>query len=145
MTEKRKVYPNQRVLDIKKEPADKQHKFTCNNLEALGTAARRLQSKGGFKLYMYLAKNQAIENFVLYSSNFCEWSGLGIAAYNTAFNELVKEGFLIPKDETKVKETHFTFYDKSQKAAEGIAINIPKEKVKEIQEQIASVEEGFNF
>ena len=53
--------PNQRVLTIHKEPTDKQHKYTLNNLEAMGEAARRLQSKAGFKLYMYLAKNQPTE------------------------------------------------------------------------------------
>ena len=77
--------PNQRVLTIHKEPTDKQHKYTCNSLEALGEAAKRLQSKGGFKLYMYLAKNQDKYNFALSSSDFCNWSGLGIAAYRTAF------------------------------------------------------------
>ena len=42
--------PNQRVLTIHKDPTDKQHKYTVNNLEAMGEAARRLQSKAGFKL-----------------------------------------------------------------------------------------------
>ena len=50
--------PNQRLLTVSKEPTNKANLFTANNLEALGQAAKRLQSKGGFKLYMYLAKNQ---------------------------------------------------------------------------------------
>lgn len=49
--------PNQRTITVSKEKTDKQHRYTANNLEALDEAARRLQSKGGFKLYMYLAKN----------------------------------------------------------------------------------------
>ena len=49
--------PNQREVTVAKEPTDKAHKYTANNLAALDEAARRLQSKGGFKLYMYLAKN----------------------------------------------------------------------------------------
>ena len=100
--------PNQRVLTIHKEPTDKQHKFTCNSLEALGEAAKRLQSKGGFKLYMYLAKNQDKYNFALSSSDFCNWSGLGIAAYRTAFEELEKQGYLIINGSST---NNYIFYD----------------------------------
>lgn len=49
--------PNQREITVAKAPTDKTHLYTANNLDALDEAARRLQSKGGFKLYMYLAKN----------------------------------------------------------------------------------------
>ena len=116
--------PNQRVLTIHKEPTDKQHKFTCNSLEALGEAAKRLQSKGGFKLYMYLAKNQDKYNFALSSSDFCNWSGLGIAAYRTAFEELEKQGYLIINGSST---NNYIFYDKAQKedeAAQKDNINI---------------------
>lgn len=142
--------PNQRVLTIHKEPTDKEHKYTVNNLEAMGEAARRLQSKGGFKLYMYLAKNQDKYNFALSSTDFCAWSGLGIAAYRTAFEELEKQGYLIPKDSTKEKETIFTFYDKSQTddnaaANDNVTIETPVEKVEEVQLVQKKVDEGFKF
>ena len=58
--------PNQREVTVAKEPTDKAHKYTANNLAALDEAARRLQSKGGFKLYMYLAKNLNIILIVIY-------------------------------------------------------------------------------
>lgn len=128
--------PNQRVLTISKQPTDKAHLYTCNNLEALGQAARALQSKGGFKLYMYLAKNQDKYNFALYSSDFLNWSGLGIAAYNSAFKELIEKGYLIPRDASKEKETIYTFYDKSAKVEEEettIIIENPTEKVEEMK------------
>ena len=146
--------PNQRVLTIHKEPTDKQHKYTCNSLEALGEAAKRLQSKGGFKLYMYLAKNQPTEvtrrEWVLSSADFCNWSGAGIAAYRTAFKELEEEGYLIPKDKTKDKETIYTFFDKSQKedikaAHDNVIIEIPIEKVEEVQQLQEQVASGFVF
>ena len=135
--------PNQRVLTIHKEPTDKQHKYTCNSLEALGEAAKRLQSKGGFKLYMYLAKNQDKYNFALSSSDFCNWSGLGIAAYRTAFEELEKQGYLIINGSST---NNYIFYDKAQKEDEAaekdnINITIPTEKVEEVQqlqEQVAA-------
>ena len=146
--------PNQRVLTIHKEPTDKQHKYTCNSLEALGEAAKRLQSKGGFKLYMYLAKNQPTEvtrrEWVLSSADFCNWSGAGIAAYRTAFKELEEEGYLIPKDKTKDKETIYTFFDKSQKedikaAHDNVIIEIPIEKVEEVKQLQEQVVAGFVF
>ena len=146
--------PNQRVLTIHKEPTDKQHKYTLNNLEAMGEAARRLQSKAGFKLYMYLAKNQPIEvtrrEWVLSSADFCNWSGAGIAAYRTAFKELEEEGYLIPKDKTKDKETIYTFFDKSQKedikaAHDNIIIETPIEKVEEVKQLQEQVAAGFIF
>ena len=146
--------PNQRFLTIHKEPTDKQHKFTVNNLEAMGEAARRLQSKAGFKLYMYLAKNQPTEvtkrEWVLSSADFCNWSGAGIAAYRTAFKELEEEGYLIPKDKTKDKETIYTFFDKSQKedikaAHDNVIIETPIEKVEEVQQLQEQVAAGFIF
>ena len=124
---------NQRVITVSKEKTDKLHKYTANNLEALDEAAKRLQSKGGFKLYMYLAKNQNNYNFALSSADFCMWSGLAIKAYRTAFSELIQQGYLIPKTNNE-KETIFIFYDKSrieQKNEENIIIEIPEEKVLE--------------
>ena len=139
--------PNQRVSTIHKEPTDKQHKYTCNSLEALGEAAKRLQSKGGFKLYMYLAKNQDKYNFALSSSDFCNWSGLGIAAYRTAFEELEKQGYLIINGSST---NNYIFYDKAQKEDEAaekdnINITIPTEKVEEVQQLQEQVAAGFVF
>ena len=139
--------PNQRVLTIHKEPTDKQHKYTCNSLESLGEAAKMLQSKGGFKLYMYLAKNQDKYNFALSSSDFCNWSGLGIAAYRTAFEELEKQGYLIINGSST---NNYIFYDKAQKEDEAaekdnINITIPTEKVEEVQQLQEQVAAGFVF
>ena len=125
--------PNQREITVAKAPTDKAHLYTANNLAALDEAARRLQSKGGFKLYMYLAKNQDKYNFNLSSNDFMLWSGLGYTAYDTAFKELEAEGYLCLKEGTK---TIYTFFDKSQlpKKEEAITIEIPKAKVEEIKE-----------
>ena len=125
--------PNQREITVAKAPTDKAHLYTANNLAALDEAARRLQSKGGFKLYMYLAKNQDKYNFNLSSNDFMLWSGLGYTAYTTAFTELEEEGYLILKEGT---ETLYTFFDKSQlpKEEKAITIEVPKAKVEEILE-----------
>lgn len=103
--------PNQRIITVSKEPTDKQHLYTVNNLAAVDEAARYLQSKAGFKLYYYIAKNQNNRQFALSSKDFCYWGGVGIRAYNTAFAELVENGYLVPKEDS---ETIFMFYDKSR-------------------------------
>lgn len=104
--------PNQRVITIHKEPADKENKYTINNIEALEEAVKTLQSKCGFKLYMYLAKNQHNYKTALSSSDFCKWAGCGMTAYNTAFRELEENEYLVKQYGT---ETVYTFYDKSRK------------------------------
>lgn len=106
-----KTVPNQRVISINKEPTDKQHLYTANNLIALDEAATRLQSIGGFKLYIYLAKNQNNYTFALSSKDFMQWSGLGKQAYTSAFEDLVRQGYLI---QDKKQKNKYTFYDKSQ-------------------------------
>jgi len=58
-----------------------------------------------------------------------QWANVGSTAYNTAFNELVREGYLIQKEGTKVI---YTFYDKSQND-NIVEIEFPKEKVNEIR------------
>lgn len=144
--------PNQRTITVNKEKTDKSHKYTANNLAALDEAASRLQSKGGFKLYMYLAKNQNNYSFALSSADFCAWSGLGMTAYNTAFEELKQQGYLIPKDKSKERETIYIFYDKSQLEVEQeeIIIEIPKQKVEELQRVSRAIDscggnDGFIF
>ena len=147
MAKEFETVPNQRVLTIHKEPTDKIHKYTCNNLEAMGEAARRLQSKAGFKLYMYLAKNQDKYHFALSRTDFCEWSGCSITAYRTAFDELEKQGYLINESNNK---KDYVFYDKSQKEDEeatkdNVNISIPKEKVEEMREVQKLIEGEFKF
>lgn len=138
------VVPNQRIIRVNKALTDKKNIYTKNNISALDEAAKRLQSKGGFKLYMYLAKNQDKYEFAFSSSLFCEWSGLAMTAYNTAFKELLEEGYLIPKDSNKEKETRFLFYEKSQrqdKEDQQQIIENEKEKVEKIQKAKKIIEE----
>lgn len=136
--------PNQRVITVKKEVVNKENKdkkYTVNTLYALDEAAKRLQTKGGFKLYMYLAKNQDKYRFNLSSSDFMLWSGLGYKAYLSAFAELVDEGYLITKEGLK---DVYTFYEKSQaeRKEEGEkVIEVPPEKVKEVQK----ISNSFEF
>ena len=98
---KKNKVPNQRQITVNKTVANKTEIYTVNNLSAIDEAVGRLQSKAGFKLYMYLAKNQDKYQFNLFSSDFLRWAGVSITAYNTAFDELVEEGYLILEEGTK--------------------------------------------
>lgn len=99
------------MIEVNKMPTNKENLYTANNISAIDEAGLMLQSIGGFKLYIYLAKNQNKYTFALSSSDFMRWSGLGKQAYTTAFNELVDKGYLIKDDKQKNK---YFFYDKSQ-------------------------------
>ena len=65
---------------------------------------------------------------------------MGHAAYDTAFEELVKEAYLVLKDGTK---SVYTFFDKSQKEDEDededITIEVPKDKVDEVRKLTENV------
>ena len=60
----------------------------------LNTACYRLQSKAGFKLYIYLAKNKNKYTFALSGTAFQAWAGVGKTAYDTAVAELINCGYL---------------------------------------------------
>lgn len=109
MSKNLKTVPHQRTVKVSKSATDKAHKYTTNNLEALAEANKNLQSLGGFKLYMYLAKNQNNYDFALSSTDFKEWSGLDATAYTTAFEELKSKGYLVALND---KETIYFFRDK---------------------------------
>ena len=130
---------NQRTITIKKELCDKEHLYTINNLEALEEALYRLQSKLGIKLYLYLAKNQDKYRFDFFSSDFCKLCRCSLTGYNSAFAELVNEGYLIQKEGTK---TIYTFYEKSRKTEEAITIENDAKIVEEYEERRKILEAG---
>ena len=101
-----KTVPNQRIITVNKALADKEHLYMVINLQALNLACRTLQSKAGVKLYLYLAKNQDKYTFALSSADFMEWAGVKRDAYNTAFNELVDNGYL-----QSIGSNRYAFYE----------------------------------
>lgn len=130
----RRTVPNQRTIIVYKSPTNKQNLYATLNLSALDEAASQIKSEGGFRLYIYLAKNQNNYNFVLSSSHFQQWSGCGKTAYTTGFNELVEKGYLVPNPKVK---NGFIFHDKA-----GIAADEAAEKN---QFKVDYSTAGFNF
>ena len=94
-------YPNQRNITVNKQDCNKSNLYTMNNLSAIDQAAGRLISKAGFKLYIYIAKNQNKYNFNLSSKDFMKW----------AYCQRTAQGYLIKKQNT---DNCYMFYDKSQ-------------------------------
>lgn len=104
-------YPNQRNITVKKEKCDKYNLYTTNNLSAIDQAAGKLTSKVGFKLYIYIAKNQNNYNFNLSSAEFFKWASCAKTAYDSAVHELQDKGYLVKKQNTK---DYYIFYDRPQ-------------------------------
>lgn len=131
----RYIVPNQRRIYVNKEAANSQsieNYYATVNLLALENASTRLQTKAGFKLWTYIAKNQNKYSFALSKMDFCQWSGCARNAYNSGFAELVEQGFLV--EETK---NNFIFHEYPRKHKEEnnsmVMIKIPEKKVEEIR------------
>lgn len=127
--------PNQIIVIVDKEKADKAHPYSCINLEASNYAALHCNTVGSFKLWYYMAANQNQYEFALSRVAFCSWSGLGKDAYLAAIKKLKEQGFLVPVENYKNK---YIFYElprgeKAPKTKEDIIVRIPEEKMEEIQ------------
>lgn len=66
-----KSVPNQKIVTCYKEPCDKINIYMILNMKALEHAATDL-SYGGFKLYIYFAKNQDGYCFALSSKDVAQ-------------------------------------------------------------------------
>lgn len=121
MTTNRKKAPKQRTITVKRNDEDKKAPFLFLSHSIISEASFKLQSAGGFKLYIYILRAEPNKPFNFFSSDFMKWSGLGKRAYTTAFDELVEEGYLVQKEGT---ETIYTFYPKSQIKEEPLTIEV---------------------
>lgn len=121
---------NQRVITTNKEPCSSKSAdqyYTAINLKALELAMSSL-SPNAFKMWVYLAKNQNNYTFALSKVDTMAWCGFSKNTYTAAFNELVKEGYLI---ESKEGSSHYDFYEVSQLPPKEPTITVHKEEPKE--------------
>lgn len=98
--------PNQRVITVKKAPADKEHLYSPFNLQAMEKACNTLQSKAGIKLWLYLGKNRNGFPLALSRDDFMRFSGCAETAYKSAVKELIEAGYLKHDSGNK-----YTFYE----------------------------------
>lgn len=90
--------PNQRIITVQKAKADRYNPYTLLNLQALEKACRALESKAGFKLYMYCARNQDNYTFALSREDFMQYANCAETAYRSAVKELIEKGYFVQQD-----------------------------------------------
>ncbi len=113
--------PNQRTVQTgQKEPCDKQHNYTVNNLEVMQEAMNALTGNE-FKLWMYFAKNQAGYKVECSPVAIAQW-GIKRSTYKDAFNKLVELGYLEEKS-----KSYYIFHERA-KPAEVITVEIAEKE-----------------
>lgn len=102
MTEVVYVYPNQKIMQINKQPCDKNNPYGTINYKSMSEAMQTLcvgsKTAAPFVLWCYLAKNKP--NAPFYASNvaFTKFTGLSKKSYDNAMAVLIEKGFLVKKE-----------------------------------------------
>ena len=99
------VYPNQKIVEVNKAPADSTHYYGVVNKEAAQRAAREL-TQNEMRIYLCLTLNQPNFQMVLSTSYVAQKYGGSVDGLQTAIRGLVKKGYLVKK-----KGNYFNFYD----------------------------------
>lgn len=123
---------NQRTVTTKKEKCSGNvaaEYYTPINLNALKEAMKEL-SGSAFKMWVYLGKNQNNYTFALSKVDAMAWCGFSKNTYTAAFNELVKEGYLVRAAENS---NHYDFYEVARKQEQPIITVHKEEQQKEFE------------
>ena len=100
------TYPNQDVVEIKKEPCDKNNLYATINLKASQLAAKDL-TYAQFQVWFYFAKNQAGYTFAVSPAAALNEYGISKDTFQSAKQVLKEKGYLI-EDPSKGKN-HWIF------------------------------------
>ena len=87
--------PNQRIITVQKAKTDRNNPYALFNLEAMRRACYTLESKAGFKMYVYCARHQDNYTFALSREDFMQYANVAETAYKTAVKELIANGYLV--------------------------------------------------
>ena len=102
------VYPNQKIITIKKEKCDRDNLYAMINIDAMEKAAIDLcgRTANAFILWCYFARNQ--NNYQLALSNKAVSAAMGLSkdAYDNAVSLLIDRGYLV-----RVKDNMYDFYE----------------------------------
>lgn len=123
----------QKQVIVLKAKADKNHKYTVINMQAIDKAAAQLKANT-FKLWLYIAKNQNKYKFALSRIAFCRWAGVAKNTYITAVKTLQQFGYLVPKKQNS--NTYYFYEDPSNivtPTSEDINVEVTQTKKEEIQ------------
>ncbi len=133
-----KSYPNQRIIKVKRYS----EKARANYLKIANTSLElaMYNLKGNaFKFYIWLADNSDGYTFTLYPVKFWKKAKISYDCYLSAFDELVKKGYLLKHKE---KSNIYLFKEVSD-----IAEPLPEveDKIESISEDEFDYEENMNF
>ena len=97
---------NQKLVQVNKEPTNKENIYACINMEALDKAALDLTKSSTFKLWMYFAKNQNNYKFELSAIAVMNFCGITEKTYREAVKELIAKRYLIQRE-----KNYYDFYE----------------------------------
>lgn len=100
--------PNQEIVQIKKEPCDKNNHYATINLKAMQLAMKDL-TPAEFQVWLYFSKNQAGYEFAVSPAAALDEFGIKKDTFQKAKRKLKEKGYLV-EDPSKGKN-HFIFYE----------------------------------
>lgn len=90
------VYPNQRIVTLRKAQADSNHVYGLFNKEAL-FAACRLLTGNELKVFLYLNSNKDGYHWALSPEDIAEKVGSTTDGIRTAIRGLIKKGYMVKR------------------------------------------------
>ncbi len=91
------TFPNQKIISINKEPANRDNLYFIANYEATKNAMKELRH-GSLKLWLYLNMNQPGYEMALSPADVEYKTGLSPASYSRAVEELTKKLYLVNRE-----------------------------------------------
>lgn len=122
------VYPNQKIVQVHKAPANKDHLYGVLNKQAAMAAFRNL-SHNELKTFMYLSLNQPEYEMALSTADIAAQVGTTVDGVRVAVRGLIKKGYLV--------NDHGNYYD-FYEIPQGV---IEKDAVKDVEESSAQIVE----
>ena len=97
---------NQKIVEVNKQPTNKQNVYACINIDALDKAALNLTKASTFKLWMYFAKNQNNYKFELSAVAVMNFCNITEKTYREAVKELISKRYLVQRE-----KNYYDFYE----------------------------------
>lgn len=99
---------NQNIVEVHKEPCDKENIYACINIEALSLAMKDL-TPVQFQVWLYFAKNQAGYTFAVSPAAALKEFGIKKDSFQKAVVVLKEKGYIVPNPSKG--NNHFIFHE----------------------------------
>ena len=101
-------YPNQKIVEVNKQPCDATNVYIKMNVEAIDDALMNLKQGSVLKVWMYFAKNQNGYEFELSSKHVMAYCNITEKTYREAIKTLIEKRYLVPRAEGS---NRYDFYE----------------------------------